>query len=164
MCRGGILVQGMCFLSATHSFDGKNLYRELKIGGRHITLLAIQTFVRKKVCRGTKHGLMTGKLLAIHSLMPKRVCRGMRNTPARLNDTTNHPNPARDTGFCAGKGVSLHETRPDDRNTASDTQFHAEKGVSLQGKVVGKERRLVNLGCREADLARGEDRWKQRWE
>ena len=60
--------------------------------------------------------------------------------------------------------MSLHETRPDDRNTASDTQFHAEKGVSLQGKVVGKERRLVNLGCREADLARGEDRGKQRAE
>ena len=70
----------------------------------------------------------------------------------------------RDTDFCAEKGVSRHETRPDDRNTASDTQFHAEKGVSLQGKVVGKERRLVNLGCREADLARGEDRGKQRQE
>ena len=27
-----------------------------------------------------------------------------------------------------------------------------------------KERRLVNLGCREADLARGEDRGKQRAE
>ena len=106
MCRGGILVQGMCFLSATHSFGGKNLYRELEIGGRHITLLAIQTFVRK------------------------RVCRGMRNTPARLNDTTNHPNPARDTGFCAGKGVSRLETWPDDKKTARDTQFNAEKGVS----------------------------------
>ena len=114
MCRGGILVQGMCFLSATHSFGGKNLYRELEIGGRHVTLLAIQTYMRKKVCRGTKHGPMTGKLLAIHSLMPKRVCRGMRNTPARLNDTTNRPNPAR------------------------DTDLYEEKGVSRQGKVVGK--------------------------
>ena len=114
MCRGGILVQGMCFLSATHSFDGKNLYRELEIGGRHVTLLAIQTFVRK------------------------RVCRGMRNTPARLNDTTNRPNPARDTGFCAGKGVSRHETWPNDRKTVRDTRFNVEKGVSLQGKVVGK--------------------------
>ena len=120
----------MCFLSATHSFDGENLYRELKIGGRHITLLAIQTFVRKRVCRGTKHGQMTGKLLAIHSLMQKRVCRGMRNTPARLNDTTNHPNPARDTDFCEEKGVSRHETWPNDRETARDTRFHGEKGVS----------------------------------
>lgn len=85
MCRSGILVQGMCFLSATHSFGGKNLYREMEIGGRHITLFAIQTFVRKRVCR----------------------CR--------------------------------------------------EKSWE-------KERRLVNLGCREADLAWGEDRWKQRWE
>lgn len=70
----------------------------------------------------------------------------------------------RDTDYLAEKCVSLHETRLDDRNTASDTQFHAEKGVSLQGKVVGKERRLVNLGCREADLARDEDRRKQRAE
>jgi hypothetical protein len=62
----------------------------------------------------------------------------MRKTPARLNYTTNRPKPDRDTDFCAGKGVSLHETWPDDRNTASDTQFHAEKCVSLQGKVVGK--------------------------
>ena len=107
---------------------------------------------------------MTGKLHAIHSFMPKRVCRGMRNTPARLNDTTNRPKPARDTDFCEGKGVSLHETWPYDRNTASDTRFHGEKGVSRQGKVVGKELRLVNLGCREADLARDEDRGKQRWE
>ena len=105
MCRGGILVQDMCFLSATHSFGGKNLYRELEIGGRHVTLLAIQTYMTKKVCRGTKHGPMTGKLLAIHSLMPKRVCRGRE-------------------------------------------------------KSWGKERRLVNLGCREADLARGDDRGK----
>ena len=138
MCRGGILVQGMCFLSATHSFDGKNLYRELEIGGRHITLLAIQTFVRKRVCRGTKHGQMTGKLLAIHGFMAKRVCRGMRNTPARLNDTTNRPNPARDTDFCEEKGVSLHAKQPDDRKTVRDTRFNAEKGVSRQGKVVGK--------------------------
>ena len=130
MCRGGILVQGMCFLSATHSFDGKNLYRELEIGGRHVTLLAIQTFVRKKVCRGTKHGPMKGKLLAIHSLMPKRVCRGMRNTPARLNDTTNRPNSARDTDLYEEKGVSRQETWPDDRKTVRDTRFHGEKGVS----------------------------------
>ena len=76
----------------------------------HPNQLAIQTFVRERVCRGTKHGLMTGKLLAIHGLMmPKRVCR------------------------CREKSWE-------------------------------KERRLVNLGCREADLARGEDRWKQRWE
>ena len=105
MCRGGILVQGMCFLSATHSFGGKNLYRELEIGGRHVTLLAIQTYMRKKVCRGTKHGPMTGKLLAIHGFMAKRVCRGRE-------------------------------------------------------KSWEKERRLVNLGCREADLARGDDRGK----
>ena len=107
---------------------------------------------------------MTGILLAIHSFMAIRVCRGMRKTPARLNDTTNRPKPARDTDFCEGKGVSLHETWPYDRNTASDTRFHGEKGVSRQGKVVGKELRLVNLGCREADLARDEDRGKQRWE
>lgn len=69
---------------------------------------------------------------------------------------------SRETDYLAEKCVSLHETRPDDRNTASDTQFHAEKCVSLQGKVVGKERRLVNLGCREADLARDEDRGKQK--
>ena len=81
----------MCFLSATHSFDGKNLYCELEIGGRYVTLLAIQTFVRKKVCRSTKHGQMTRKLFAIHGFMAKRVCRCMRNTPARLNDTTNRP-------------------------------------------------------------------------
>ena len=129
----------MCFLSATHSFDGKNLYRELEIGGRYVTLLAIQTFVRKKVCRSTKHGQMTGKLFAIHSFMPKRVCRGMRNTPARLNDTTNRPNPARDTDFCEEKGVSRHETWPDDKKTVRDTQFNAKKGVSRQGKVVGKK-------------------------
>ena len=80
---------------------------------------------------------MTGTLLAIHSFMAKRVCRGMRNTPARLNDTTNRPNPAHDTDFCAEKGVSLHETWPDDRKTVRDTRFHGENGVSLQGKVVG---------------------------
>ena len=115
MCRGGILVQGMCFLSA------------------------IQTFVRKKVCRGTKHGQMTRKMFAIHGFMAKRVCRGMRNTPARLNDTTNRPNPARDTDFCEEKGVSRHETWPDDKKTVRDTQFNAKKGVSRQGKVVGKK-------------------------
>ena len=81
---------------------------------------------------------MTGILLAIHSFMAKRVCRGMRNTPARLNDTTNRPKPARDTDFCAEKGVSQLETWLDDRKTARDTRFNAEKGVSLLGKVVGK--------------------------
>ena len=60
--------------------------------------------------------------------------------------------------------MSRHETRPDDRNTASDTQFHAEKGVSQQGKVVGKRTATGKSGCREADLARGEDRGKQRAE
>ena len=60
--------------------------------------------------------------------------------------------------------MSRHERQPNDRKTVRDTRFHAEKGVSLQGKVVGKERRLVNLGCREADLARDEDRGKQRQE
>ena len=39
------------------------------------SLIAIQTFVRKKVCRGTKHRQMTGKLFAIHGFMTKRVCR-----------------------------------------------------------------------------------------
>jgi hypothetical protein len=39
-------------------------------------LIAIQTFVRKKVCRCTKHGQMTGILLALHGFMAKRVCRG----------------------------------------------------------------------------------------
>ena len=73
----------MCFLSATHSFDGKNLYRKLEIGG--------------KTCHF-----------------------------------------ARDTDFCAVKGVSRHETWPDDRKTVRDTQFNAKKGVSRQGKVVGK--------------------------
>ena len=45
---------------------------------------------------------------------------------------------ARDTDLYEEKGVSRHETWPNDRKTASDTQFNAEKGVSLQGKVVGK--------------------------
>ena len=90
------------------------------------------------MCRGTKHGQMTRKLFAIHGFMAKRVCRGMRNTPARLNDTTNRPNPARDTDFCEEKGVSRHETWPDDKKTVRDTQFNAKKGVSRQGKVVGK--------------------------
>ena len=72
-------------------------------------LLAIQTFVREKVCRCTKHRQMTRKLPAIHGFRVKRVCR------------------------CREKSWE-------------------------------KERRLVNLGCREADLARGEDRGKQRAE
>ena len=45
---------------------------------------------------------------------------------------------ARDTDFCAEKGVSQLETWLDDRKTARDTRFNAEKGVSLLGKVVGK--------------------------
>ena len=88
----------------------------------------------------------------------------MRNTPARLNDTTNRPNPARDTDFCEEKGVSQHETWPDDKKTVRDTQFNAKKGVSRQGKVVGKRTATGESGCREADLARVEDRGKQRAE
>ena len=74
----------MCFLSATHSFDGKNLYRKLEIGG--------------KTCHF-----------------------------------------ARDTDLYEEKGVSRHETWPDDKKTVRDTQFNAKKGVSRQGKVVGKK-------------------------
>ena len=44
MFRGGIWVQGICFLSATHSFGGKNLYRELEIGGIRVILSAIHPF------------------------------------------------------------------------------------------------------------------------
>ena len=77
---------------------------------------------------------MTGILLAIHSFMPKRVCRGMRNTPARLNDTTNRPNPARDTDFCAVKGVSRHETWPDERNTAAIHSFMPKRVCRCRGK------------------------------
>ena len=62
-------------------------------------MIAIQTFAGEKLCRDTKHGYMTGKLLAIHGFMAKRVCRGMRNTSARLIDTTNRTKPDRDTDF-----------------------------------------------------------------
>ena len=48
MCRGGILVQGMCFLSAIPPFGGKNLYRELEIGGRRVILSAIYPFLLKQ--------------------------------------------------------------------------------------------------------------------
>ena len=35
---------GYVFLSATHSFGGKNLYRELEIGGMRVILFAIHHF------------------------------------------------------------------------------------------------------------------------
>ena len=56
MCRGGIWVQGMCVLSATHSFGGKNLYRELEIGGIRVILSAIHPFCRNTLCRVLKRG------------------------------------------------------------------------------------------------------------
>ena len=42
--------------------------------------------------------------------------------------------------------------------------FMPKRVCRCREKSWEKERRLVNLGCREADLARGEDRGKQRAE
>ena len=45
---------GYVFLSATHSFGGKNLYRELEIGGMRVILSAIHSFCRNTLCRVLK--------------------------------------------------------------------------------------------------------------
>lgn len=56
MCRSSLLVQDMCFLFATHPFGGKNLYRELEIGGRRVILSAIHPFCRNTLCRVQRKG------------------------------------------------------------------------------------------------------------
>ena len=46
---------GYVFLSAIHSFGGKNLYRELEIAGIRVILSAIHPFCRNTLCR--EHGV-----------------------------------------------------------------------------------------------------------
>ena len=50
------LGSGYVFLSAIPPFGGKNLYRELEIGGRHVILSAIHPFCRNTLCRVQKKG------------------------------------------------------------------------------------------------------------
>ena len=45
---------GYVFLSATHPFGGKNLYRELEIAGIRVILFATHLFCRKTLCRVLK--------------------------------------------------------------------------------------------------------------
>lgn len=58
----------------------------------------------------------------------------MRNTSARLNDTTNRLKPDRYTDFRAGKGVSRKENGGKEAHGCSDTDFRAGKGVSRKEK------------------------------
>ena len=75
MCRGGILVQGMCFLSAIPPFGGKNLYRELEIGGRRVILSAIHPFCRNTLCRVQRKGAVAIFPSTIHLFLRNSLCR-----------------------------------------------------------------------------------------
>ena len=130
MCRSGIWVQGMCFLSAIHPFGGKNLYREQEIGGRHVILSAIHSFCRNTLCRVLKRGA--------------EVMFSVCDTPSRVSFHVSerhlgsgHVFSVRDTPFWWKKPVSRAGNRGKTCYFVCDTPFlqkylvsRAKKGCS----------------------------------
>ena len=62
-----------------------------------------------------------------------------------------------DTDFCEEKGVSRHETWPDDKKTVRDTRFHGEKGVSRHEEHACTPQRYDKLPnpARDTDFCEG---------
>ena len=130
MCRSSLLVQGMCFLFAIHSFGGKNLYRELEIGGRHVILSAIHLFCRNSLCRVLKRGAEVMFSVCDTPLMASFHV-------SQQSFGSGHVFPVRDTLFWWKKPVSRTGNRWKTCHFVRDTPFlqkylvsRAKKGCS----------------------------------